>query len=130
MLLVVLGYAVKRMSVKFLIAFLSVSVLAAIPAYAGDVGSWQKAVVKKIGKEYIYPRSAVQREIEGAAKVRVTIDRGGAILNYEVSEPTGENVLDEVIPKIIKKLDPLPAPPSSLPDENLTFVIPFTWRLQ
>ena len=62
--------------------------------------------------------------------MKVTIDRTGKITAYDVIEPTGEDQLDKVIPKMMEKLDPLPSPPDSLPDGNLQFVIPIAWRLQ
>lgn len=101
----------------------------ATPAYA-DIKSWQKEIVKKIVKSHIYPRSAIAREIEGRAKVSVTIDRTGKITAYEILEPSGESQLDKVIPKMMEKLDPLPEPPAELSDDNLTFTIPIAWRLQ
>jgi len=101
-----------------------------MPVRADAMSDWRHKLVQKIGKAHIYPRAAIAREIEGVAKVKVTIDRDGKITNYEVVEPTGQSVLDHVIPKIMKKLDPLPKPPASLSDANLTFVIPFAWRLR
>jgi len=103
--------------------------LLAAPAHA-DVKAWQKQIVKKIVKSHIYPRAAIAREIEGRARVSVTIDRTGKILAFEVTEPTGKSQLDKVIPKMMEKMDPLPAPPDDLPDANLTFTIPIAWRLQ
>lgn len=111
----------------------SLSIMAAAlttPVTADEISDWRKKVIKKIVKKHIYPRSAISREIEGKARVRVTLDRSGAITNYEVVEPSGQAILDKAIPKMIKKMDPLPTPPDSLPDANLTFVIPITWRLQ
>lgn len=105
-------------------------VATAAPAYADELKDWQKEIIKKIVKSHIYPRSAIAREIEGRAKVSVTIDRSGKITGYEVVEPTGESQLDNIIPKMMEKMDPLPAPPASLSDANLTFTIPIAWRLQ
>jgi protein TonB len=107
-----------------------VFVAQATPALADDIQDWQREIVKQIIKTHIYPRSAIAREIEGSAKVQVTIDRTGKILGYEITEPSGQDQLDKVIPKMMEKLDPLPAPPDSLPDGNLSFVIPIAWRLQ
>ena len=106
------------------------AVLVSVPAYANDIKDWQKDIVRKIVKSHLYPRSAISREIEGRAKVSVTIDRTGKITGYEVVEPTGESQLDDIIPKMMEKMDPLPAPPDSLSDNNLTFTIPIAWRLQ
>jgi len=118
--------------VKMIIALVcaGVFITTATPAYADDLKDWQREIVKKIVKSHIYPRSAIAREIEGRAKVSVTIDRSGKITGFEVLEPTGESQLDNVIPKMMEKMDPLPAPPDSLPDDNLTFTIPIAWRLQ
>jgi protein TonB len=99
-------------------------------ANADDVKKWRVKVVKKIAKKHIYPLSAISREIEGRARVRVTLDRTGEITNFEIVEPSGQSILDKAIPKMMSKLNPLPAPPDALPDEKLSFVIPITWRLQ
>lgn len=99
-------------------------------ADASDMKSWQKSVVKKLMKSHIYPRSAIRREIEGRAMVEIRIDRSGAVQDYTVLEPSGEDVLDKVIPKMVAKLDPLPSPPEDASDSQLTVVIPFAWRLQ
>ncbi|MFC3052241.1 energy transducer TonB [Kordiimonas pumila] len=109
---------------------LSAMVFLSAQASADDLGDWRKNVVKSIIQNHIYPRSAISREIEGKAKVKVSIDRSGAILNFEIVEESGESVLDGAIPKMMEKLNPLPAPPAALDDDNLTFVIPITWRLQ
>ena len=103
--------------------------LAVGPAAAQDVKSWQSALAKKIAAKHVYPRSALMREIEGSAKVKVTIDRSGAIQNFEVVEATGQKILDNAIPKMMKRLDPLPAPPGDMDDSRLTFIIPISWRL-
>jgi protein TonB len=93
----------------------------------GDMKSWQKAVIKKVIKNQKYPRSAVSREIEGKAKVRISVAADGAITAHEIVEPTGEAVLDREIPKLMKRLNPLPA----LPDgkTEMTFVLPLNWSL-
>lgn len=120
-----------RGTVSILFAGLMAAALVlSTPVFANDVGAWRKKVVKLIAKKHIYPRSAISREIEGKARVQVTISRTGEITNYEVVEPSGQGVLDKAIPKMMKKLNPFPAPPDSMPDANLTFVIPITWRLQ
>lgn len=127
---VLAGGLANRMRLAFTLVFAGVFLMTSAPAYADDVKAWQKQIVKKIVKSHIYPRSAIAREIEGRARVSVTIDRSGAITNFEVVEPTGKSQLDKVIPKMMDKMNPLPAPPESLPDANLTFTIPIAWRLQ
>ncbi|MCJ9428184.1 energy transducer TonB [Kordiimonas marina] len=123
------GLAVRR-AIAAAMVVLVTGFTMSMPARADAMSDWRHKLVQKIGHAHIYPRAAIAREIEGVAKVKVTIDRDGKITNYEVVEATGQSVLDNVIPKIMKKLDPLPKPPASLSDANLTFVIPFAWRLR
>jgi len=101
--------------------------LMASPAQAFDMNGWKKAVIKKVAKSQKYPRSALAREIEGKAKIRLTVDAAGTITNHEVVQETGEAVLDNEIPKLVDRLNPLP----SLPDgkTELSFVLPLNWSL-
>ncbi len=118
---------VLKLSAAILVA---ITFIVAGPVQADDRAKWTKSIAKKVAKSHVYPRSAIQREIEGRAKVRITIDRSGAITNFEIVEPTGKKVLDKVIPKMIKKMSPLPSPPDTVDDSKLTFVLPISWRLQ
>jgi len=92
----------------------------------GDMTGWKKAVVKAVAKKQKYPRSAIAREIEGKAKVRLVVAADGSITSHEVVEPTGEAVLDKEIPKLVKRLNPFPALPSG---QGISFTLPLSWSL-
>lgn len=115
---------------RFAKTALSAAVLAtlsvAVPAEAADMKTWQRAVVKKIAKSQTYPRSALSREIEGTAKVRIMIAADGSITGHEIVKATGEAVLDREIPKLVERLNPLPELPTG---EGLSLVLPLTWSL-
>ncbi|MCF6216036.1 MAG: TonB C-terminal domain-containing protein [Emcibacter sp.] len=96
-------------------------------AEANDIRKWQKKIVHLVAKKQVYPRSAIRKELEGRAKVRVNIDRTGAIVSHEVITPTGQAVFDKEIPKLMKRINPLPVPPESLTDTELSFVLPLSW---
>lgn len=125
-----LGKRIKRAIGGLIVAGFALTSIGAGPVLADEIKDWRVKVAKKIAKKHIYPRSAISREIEGRARVKVSLDREGVITNFEILEPTGQSILDKAIPKMMKKLSPLPAPPGSLTDDKLTFVIPITWRLQ
>jgi len=109
-------------ALSLLVAF-SLLVVQPLPvAEADEMLDWRKKVAKRIAKKHVYPRSAISREIEGRAKVRVTLAR--------VVTPTGQAVLDKAIPKMMKRLNPFPKPPDSLSDAQLTFLLPITWRIR
>ncbi|MEX1147424.1 MAG: energy transducer TonB [Sphingomonadales bacterium] len=98
-------------------------------AEASDVQSWQRSVAQHVGKMQVYPRAAMSREIEGRARVQVSIDRSGTVTGYDVVEGTGHDLLDAEVVRLMGRIDPLPAPPAALGDDSLTFVLPLTWVL-
>lgn len=99
-------------------------------AQANDIKKWQTKIVKLVARKQVYPRSAMRKELEGRAKVRVNIDRTGAIIGHEVLTPTGLEVFDREIPKLMKRINPLPTPPASLTDSQLSFVLPLSWVIR
>ena len=99
-------------------------------AQANDIKKWQTKIVKLVAKKQVYPRSAMRRELEGRAKVRVLIDRNGEILNHEVIQPTEHSVFNKEIPKLMKRINPLPVPPEAMPDSQLSFVLPLSWLIR
>jgi protein TonB len=101
--------------------------IAATSVNADDMSGWKKAVAQKVAKKQKYPRSAISREIEGRAKVRLTVAADGAITAHEIVEPTGEKVLDREIPKLVSRLNPLPALPAG--QAEFSFLLPLNWRL-
>lgn len=100
----------------------------AVPSVQADaMDDWQKAVIKKVLAKQSYPRLAVARQIEGKARVTLTVAADGTISNFEVVEPTGQSVLDRAIPKLIGKLSPLPPLPDGRSEMN--FTLPLSWTL-
>lgn len=100
------------------------------PAAAADIDNWQKEVVRAVASKQVYPRSALRREIEGRAKVAVTVDRNGKIVDFEIVQDTGEAVLDREVPRLMERIDPLPAPPAAAGENDLSFVLPLAWVLR
>lgn len=122
---------------KFSAAFLvKTSILAAVlvlsapdtqEAFADAVSDWQKAVVRKVAAKQVYPRMAVAQQIEGKAKVKLTVTADGTISHFEIVESTGQDVLDKSIPKLVERLSPLPALPNG--QTELSFLLPLNWSL-
>ncbi len=119
---------IHRLLITLSAGILSSILMLSAPAYSDDIGDWRKQVSKTFAKNHIYPRSAIAREIEGRARVQIIISRAGEVLDYEIIESSGEAVLDKTIPRLMKRVTPLPTPPSSLENSDLTFVIPITWQ--
>lgn len=99
-------------------------------AQANDIKKWQMKIVKLVARKQVYPRAAMRKELEGRAKVRINIDRTGKIVTHEVLKATGHKVFDREIPKLMGRISPLPAPPDSLSDSQLSFILPLTWVIR
>lgn len=113
--------------IKFFLVALMIAMPVSFSADAQDMNSWKKALVKQIRKHQKYPRSAMNREIEGRAIVRIVFNADGSIASHEIVESTGAKVLDREIPRILQKMK-LPALPA---DQAAPYSIrvPFSWVL-
>ncbi|WP_168190228.1 energy transducer TonB [Luteithermobacter gelatinilyticus] len=99
-------------------------------ARASDIKSWQGKIVKLVSKKQVYPRAAMRQELEGKAKVKISFDRSGNIISHEVLQSTGHDILDAEVTNLVKRINPLPAPPAELGDDKLVIVLPLTWTIQ
>ncbi|WP_321397304.1 TonB family protein [Emcibacter sp.] len=107
-----------------------VSMFGSLEANASDIKDWQVKLVKLVAKKQVYPRAAMQDELEGKAKVKIAFDRSGSITSHELVQSTGHDILDAEVENLVNRINPLPAPPSSLGDDKLVIVLPLTWAIQ
>ncbi|MGB3722964.1 MAG: energy transducer TonB [Pacificimonas sp.] len=90
------------------LAILSIAATAA-PTMAAD---WMATVTKQIAATQKYPRSAVIREDEGTAKIRVRVAPDGTISGVELLEKSGSEILDREAIRMPAKAGRMPPPPS------------------
>ena len=117
------------LKIATLVSALSLPMSFVQTANAGDIKSWQTSVVKLVAKKQVYPRAAMADELEGKAKVKISIDRSGAITSHELIESSGHDVFDQEVDALVSRINPLPTPPAELEDKNLSFVLPLTWAI-
>lgn len=107
-------------------ASIALSSFGALPAKADDMDEWKRKVATMVAKNQGYPRSAQVRKLEGSAKVKLVIEATGDISSFELVESTTHDILDKEVDKLVEKINPLPATPDS---NQMTLVLPLTWRL-
>ncbi|WP_417317068.1 energy transducer TonB [Emcibacter sp.] len=117
------------LKIATLVSALALPVSFAQTASAGDIKSWQTSIVKLVAKKQVYPRAAMNDELEGKAKVKISIDRTGTITAHELIESSGHDVFDQEVEALVSRINPLPTPPAELSDNNLSFVLPLTWQI-
>lgn len=116
----------NTLKVAALVAAMGMGAMAAMPAQAADMKSWQQQVAKRIAENQSYPRSAQIRKIEGTAKVKMVIASSGTVSSFNVEESSGSDILDAEVEKLMTKINPLPATPDG---NEMTLVVPLSWRL-
>lgn len=92
--------------------------------------SWQKALHLHISKHKRYPSQARDRRVEGVVTVSFSLDGTGHVTNVRVLKGSGSTLLDDEALEILKRADPLPAPPEQSLEtaRNLSLPIQFNIR--
>lgn len=88
--------------------------------------TWQKALMAHLNRSKRYPTGGGRRSAE--AVVHFTLDRQGHVLAYSIKRSAGLEAFDEAALAMMKKADPVPAPPPVIADESLSFDVPVQFR--
>ena len=89
-------------------------------------GASQKELVAHLDHHKRYPidRSDVSVKI----MVSFEIDRTGHVISSKVVQGSGYPEFDQAALDMLKRSDPVPAPPPLIADEGLTFTLPVVFR--
>lgn len=77
-----------------------------------------------------YPRRARMRRQQGRVLLYFVVNRQGQVLVHRIHEGSGYPALDEEVFDMIKRAQPLPALPSSIPNDTLELVVPVQFLLR
>jgi protein TonB len=84
--------------------------------------AWQQRLVAHLDRNKRYPESGQRRNVE--LVVSFTLDRVGHVVRVQVVRSSGAEEFDDAALKMLKRADPVPAPPPLVADEGLTFTVP------
>ena len=90
--------------------------------------TWQKELVAHLDKHKKYPKDRSQQAAEIA--VRFTLDRMGRVLSVSIEKGSGDAAFDEAALSMVRRSDPVPAPPPLIADEGLSFTVPVIFRVK
>lgn len=91
--------------------------------------NWQTSLLLQLNNAKRYPAQARRFRHEGIAYLRFRIDRSGKLMYASIALSSGHSALDEETLALIKRAQPLPAPPADMPDDALEFVVPVEFFL-
>ena len=90
--------------------------------------TWQKELIAHLDKHKKYPEDRSQQAAEIA--VRFTLDRMGRVLSVSIEKGSGDAAFDEAALSMVRRSDPVPAPPPLIADEGLSFTVPVIFRVK
>lgn len=101
------------------------------PASSKAKVSWQSRLLAHLNRYKRYPEDARRRGQEGVVKLRFVVDGSGNVLKFELADRSGSPSLDRATLQMIRRAQPLPAPPAELlQNGSLEVVAPFVYSLQ
>jgi periplasmic protein TonB len=90
--------------------------------------NWQAELFQHLDRHKRYPKERQQKTAEIA--VRFTLDRMGRVLSAEIEKSSGDTAFDEAALAMVRRSDPVPAPPPLIADEGLSFTLPVIFRVK
>jgi TonB family protein len=90
--------------------------------------TWQKELVAHLDKHKKYPSERSQKAAE--IYVRFTLDRLGHVLSTSIEKGSGDTAFDAAALAMVRRSDPVPAPPPLIADEGLSFTVPVIFRVK
>ena len=90
--------------------------------------TWQKELIAHLDKHKRYPAERSQKTAE--IQVRFTLDRLGHVLSTSIEKGSGDTAFDEAALAMVRRSDPVPAPPPLIADEGLSFTLPVIFRIK
>lgn len=98
-------------------------------AHASPPPTYIGLIRAKLEKEKRYPAAARSSGQEGAAELRFSIDRTGALQDWSVTKTSGSDVLDDEVGRMVRRAAPFPPLPDEMGKDRLTLAIPIEFSL-
>ncbi len=88
--------------------------------------TWQKALMAHLNRSKRYPAGAPRRSVE--VTIAFTLDQHGHVVNSNIKRSSGDQVFDGAALAMMKRADPVPAPPQVMANQSLSFDVPVIFR--
>jgi periplasmic protein TonB len=92
--------------------------------------NWQAQLVGWLERHKRYPRLAQEQRQEGTVYLRFAIDRQGRVVSSQIERGSGYALLDEEVSALIRRAQPLPAPPPEVPGARIELTVPIQFTLR
>jgi len=89
-----------------------------------DPVSWRGALLARLERFKRYPAESQTNHEEGTVMLHFTMDRSGRVLSAHIVGSAHHPLLDEETLSLVRRAQPLPAPPDSIRGETLSLTVP------
>jgi TonB family protein len=90
--------------------------------------TWQKELVAHLDRHKRYPAERSQKGAE--ILVSFALDRMGHVLSTSIVKGSGDAAFDAAALAMVRRSDPVPAPPPLVADEGLNFTLPVIFKVK
>jgi periplasmic protein TonB len=90
--------------------------------------TWQKELAVHLDKFKRYPADRSRQSAE--ILIRFVLDRTGRVVSVEVAKSSGDTAFDDAALAMMRRADPVPAPPALVADEGLRFTMPVIFHVK
>lgn len=98
-------------------------------AAARAKAAWEKTLVTHLNRFKRYPDAARAHRSQGDVAVQFTIDRAGSVIASRIVRSSGSSVLDEEALAMLRRANPLPAPPGYFNGVTFDLTLPIQFRI-
>jgi TonB family protein len=90
--------------------------------------TWQKELIAHLDRHKRYPAERSQKSAE--ILVGFALDRMGHVLSTSIVKGSGDAAFDQAALAMVRRSDPVPAPPPLVADDGLNFTLPVIFRIK
>lgn len=92
--------------------------------------TWQQRLLTHLARYKRYPEPARRRSVQGTNALKLVIDGSGRVEHFALASTSGSDWLDHATLQMIRRAQPLPAPPAELlEDGRVEVVAPVSYTL-
>jgi periplasmic protein TonB len=88
--------------------------------------TWQRELAAHLDRHKRYPNDRASRSVE--IVLGFALDRVGRVLSVNIVHGSGDQAFDDAALAMMRRADPVPAPPPRVADSGLTFTLPIIFR--
>jgi TonB family protein len=88
--------------------------------------TWQKELAAHLDRHKRWPSDRTHREAR--IVVAFVLDRTGHVVSASIAQSSGDASFDNAALAMMRRADPVPAPPALIADEGLSFSLPVIFR--